>query len=182
MAGGHCVWVSVQFSHLVVTDSLWPHGLQHIRPLCLSSTPRACSNSCPSSWWFHPTISSSVVPFSSCLQSSSASGSFPMSQFFKSGGQRIRLQCGRPGFDSWVGKIPWRREYPTPVFWPRESHGLYSPWGHKVCMSLILFKTYQLHWKYFLEYFKVYGITHSPNLLVNMKRNIWLQLSVRLFQ
>ena len=65
------------------------HGLQHVRLPCSSPTPRACSNSCPSSHWCHPTISSSVVPFSSHLQSSPASGSFPMSQFFASGGQSI---------------------------------------------------------------------------------------------
>ena len=58
---------SAQFSHSVLSDSLWPHGLQHARLPCPSPTPRACSNSCPSSWWCHPTISSSVVPFSSCL-------------------------------------------------------------------------------------------------------------------
>ena len=62
---------SVHFSHSVVSNSLWPHGLQHARLPCPSPTPRACSNSCPSSQWCHPTISSSVVPFSSCLQSSS---------------------------------------------------------------------------------------------------------------
>ena len=72
-----------------MSDSLWPHGLQHARLACPSPTPGACSNSCPSSWWYHPTISSSVVPFSSCLQSFPASGSFPMSQFFASGGQSI---------------------------------------------------------------------------------------------
>ena len=81
----------VQFSHSVVSDSLWAHGLQHTRPPCPSPTLRACSNSCPSCRWCHPTISSSVVPFSSCLQSFPASGSFPMSQFFTSGGQSIRV-------------------------------------------------------------------------------------------
>ena len=75
---------SVQFSHSVVSDSLQPHKPQHTRPPCPSPTPRAYSNSCPSSWWCHPTTSSSVVPFSSCLQPFSASGSFPMSQFFAS--------------------------------------------------------------------------------------------------
>ena len=79
----------VQFSCSVVSNSLQPHGLQHARPPCPSPTPRACSNSCPSSRWCHPTILSSVVPFSSCLQSFLASGSFPVSQFFASGGQRI---------------------------------------------------------------------------------------------
>ena len=78
---------SVPFSHSAVSDSLWPHGLQHTRLPCPSPTPRACSNSSPSSWWCHPTISSSVVRFSSCLQSFPASGSFPMSHFFESDGQ-----------------------------------------------------------------------------------------------
>ena len=68
-------------------DSLQPHGLQHTRFPCPSPTPRTCSNSCPLSQWYHPIIPSSVVPFSSCLQSFSASGSFSMSQFFTSGGQ-----------------------------------------------------------------------------------------------
>ena len=77
----------VQFSCSVLSNSLWPHGLQHIRLPFLSPTPGACSNSCPSSWWSHPTISFSVVPFSSHHQSFPASGSFRMSQFFASGGQ-----------------------------------------------------------------------------------------------
>ena len=81
------VLCSVQFSRSVMSDSLRPHGLQHTRLPCPSPTPRACSNSCPSSQWCHPTISSSVVPFSSCLQSFPASGSFPISPFFASGGQ-----------------------------------------------------------------------------------------------
>jgi len=70
--------LSVQFSHLVVSDSLQPHELQHARPPCPSPTPRVYPNPCPSSWWRHPTISSSVVPFSSFPQSSRASGSFPI--------------------------------------------------------------------------------------------------------
>ena len=78
---------SVQFSHSVMSDSLWPHESQQDRPPCPSPTPRVYSNSCPLSWWRHPAISSSVVPFSSCPQSLSASGSFPMSQLFAWGGQ-----------------------------------------------------------------------------------------------
>ena len=70
---------SIQFSHSVTSNSLWPNGLQHARLPCPSPTPRACSNSCPLSQWRHPTISSSVVLFSSCLQSFPASGSFQMS-------------------------------------------------------------------------------------------------------
>ena len=90
--GWNLLWViirksAVQFSHSVVSNSLWPHRLQHARPPCLSPTPRVYSNSCPLSQWCHPTISSSVVPFSSRLQSFPASGSFQMSQFFTSGGQ-----------------------------------------------------------------------------------------------
>ena len=72
-----------------MSDSLRPHGLQHTRPPCPSPTPGVCSNSCPLSWWCHPTISCSVVPFSSCLQSFLASESFQMSQFLTSGGQSI---------------------------------------------------------------------------------------------
>ena len=81
--------VSVQFSRSVVSDSLRPHELQHARPPCPSPTPRVHPNPCPLSRWYHPTISSSVIPFSSCLQSFPASGSFLMSQFFPSGGESI---------------------------------------------------------------------------------------------
>ena len=84
---------SVQFSHSVMSNSLQPHGLQLTRLPCPSPAPRAYSNSCPSSWWCHPTILSSVVTFSSCIQSFPASGSFPMSQFFASGGQSIGVSA-----------------------------------------------------------------------------------------
>ena len=83
---------SVQFSRSVVSDSLRPHGLQHTRPPCPPPTPRVYSNSCPLSWWCHPTITSSVIPFSSHLQSFSASGSF-QSQIFTSGSQRIGISA-----------------------------------------------------------------------------------------
>ena len=84
---------SVQFSHSVVSDSLWPHESQHSRLPCPSPTPRVYSNSCPSSWWCHLAISSSVSPFSSCPQSLPASGSFPMSQLFIWGGQSIGVSA-----------------------------------------------------------------------------------------
>ena len=84
---------SVQFNYSVVSHSLWPHGLQHTRPPCPSPTPRVYSNSCPLSWWCHPTISSSVIPFSSCLQSFPASESFQMTQVFASGGQSIGVSA-----------------------------------------------------------------------------------------
>ena len=76
-------------NHKISQFSLCDPKEQHTRLLCPSAAPGACSNSCPSSWWCHPTISSSVISFSSCLQSFPASGSFPMSQFFASGGQSI---------------------------------------------------------------------------------------------
>ena len=84
---------SVQFSRLVMSNSLWPHELQHARPPCPSPTPGIHSNSHPLSRWCHPAVSSSVVPFSSCPQSLPASGSFPMSQLFTSGGQSIGVSA-----------------------------------------------------------------------------------------
>ena len=86
-------WGSVQFSRSVMSDSLRPHESQHARPPCLSQTPGVYTNSCPSSWWCHPAISSSAIPFSSCPQSFPASGSFPMSQLFKWGGQSIGVSA-----------------------------------------------------------------------------------------
>ena len=83
--------ISVQFSRSVLSDSLRPHELQHARPLCPSSAPRVYLY--PLSRWCHPTISSFVIPFSCCLQSFPASGSFPMSQFFASGGQSIEVSA-----------------------------------------------------------------------------------------
>ena len=82
---------SVQFSHSVMSDSLRPHESQHARLPCPSPTPRVYPNSCPFSQWCHPTISSSVIPFSSGLQSFPTSGSFQMTQFFTSGGQNIGI-------------------------------------------------------------------------------------------
>ena len=84
---------SVQLSCSVVSSSLWPHGLQHTRPLCPTPASRVYSNSCPWSRWCHPSISSSVVPISSHLQSFPASGSFQMTQFFTSGGQSIGVSA-----------------------------------------------------------------------------------------
>ena len=89
----HHYFTLVQFSCSVVSNSLQPHELQHARPLCPSPTPRVYSNLCPLSQWCHPTISSSVVPFSSCPQSFPASESFQMSQLFTSGGQSIGVSA-----------------------------------------------------------------------------------------
>ena len=91
---------SVQFSCLVMSNSLWPHGLQHTRPPCPSPTPGVYSNSCPWSQWCHPSISSSVVPFS-CSQSSPASGSFPVDRPVTSGGQVLEFQLQHQSFQ-WI--------------------------------------------------------------------------------
>ena len=121
---------SVQLSRSVVSSFLQPHGLQPAKPSCPSPTPGACSNSCPSSQWCHPTISSSVVPFSSHLQSFPASGSFPMSQFFASGAQSIGVSASASvlpmNIQDWfpLGGICWislqskdsEESSPTPQF------------------------------------------------------------------
>ena len=98
------------FSCSVVSNSLRPHGLQHPRPPCPSPTPWACSNSRPLSRWCHPTVSSSVFPFSSCLQSFPASGSFQMSQFFTSSGQSI-------GVSALVSVLPTNTQDWSPLGW-----------------------------------------------------------------
>ena len=88
------IWLKIFSSiHLVMSDSLRPHGLQHTRPTCPSPTPGVCSKSCPSSWWCHPTISSSVVPFSSCLQSFPSIRVFSTDQFFALGGKSIGVSA-----------------------------------------------------------------------------------------
>ena len=89
----YIILLSVQSSHSVLSDSLWPHELQHARPPCPSPTPGVYSNPCPSSWWYHPVNSSSVIPFSSCPQSLPASGSFQMSQLFASGGKTTQVSA-----------------------------------------------------------------------------------------
>ena len=106
-----CLCISVQFAHSVMSNSLRPHGLQDTRPPCPSPTPRAYSNSCPSSQWCHPTISPPVGPFSSCLQSFPASGSFLVSQFFTSGGQSIEVSASasvlQVNIQEWFPLVNW---------------------------------------------------------------------------
>ena len=113
---------SVQFNRSVVSDSLRPQGLQHAKPPCPSPTPGVYSNSCPLSQWCHPTISSSVVPFSSCPQSFPESGSFQMSQLFASGGQRIGVSASASVLPvntwdwsplGWTGRISLQSEGPS---------------------------------------------------------------------
>ena len=119
-----------QLNRSVMSNSWPPHGLQHAKLLWSSPTPGACSDSCPLSWWCHPTISSSVIPFSSCLQSFLASGSFQRSQFFTSGSQGIGLSSSASVLPmniqdwfllEWTGWISWQskglsRVSPTPQF------------------------------------------------------------------
>ena len=102
--------MTVQFSHSVVSDSLRPHESQHARPPCPSPTPGVYSNSCPSNRWCHPTISSSVAPFSSCPQSLPASGSFPVSQLFPSGGQSF-------GVSALASVLPMNTQDWSPLGW-----------------------------------------------------------------
>ena len=103
-------FISVQFSHSVVSNSLRPHESQHARPPCPSPTPGVHTNSRPSSLWCHPAISSSVVPFSSCPQSLPASGSFPMSQLLAWGGQSI-------GVSASVSVLPMNTQDWSPLGW-----------------------------------------------------------------
>ena len=101
---------SVQFHRSVISDSLWPDGLQHARPPCPSPTPGVYPNSCPLSQWCHPTISSSVAPFSSHLQSFLASGSFQKSQLFASGGQSIGFSFSLSLSNEYSGLISFRMD------------------------------------------------------------------------
>ena len=104
-------WISSdQFSCSGMSDSLWPHRLQHARPPCPSPTPRVFSDSCPLSQWCHPTISPSVIPFFSCPQSFPPSGSFPMSQLFTSGGRSI-------GVSASTSVLPMNTQDWSPLGW-----------------------------------------------------------------
>ena len=126
---------SVQFSHSVVSNSLRPHQSHHTRPPCPSPCPRVHSNSCPSSGWCHPAISSSVVPFSSCPQSLSSSESFPMSQLFAWGGQST-------GVSASVSFLPINTQGWSPLEWTGwislQSKGLSSLLQHHSSKASIL--------------------------------------------
>ena len=126
---------SVQFSRSVVSDSLQPHESQHARPPCPSPNPGAYSNSCPLSQWCHSIILSFVVPFSSCLQSFPVSGSFPVSQFFPSGGQGI-------GVSTLVSVLPKNIQDRFPLGWTGwnflQSKGLSSLFQHHSSKASIL--------------------------------------------
>ena len=139
---------SVQFSRSVVSDSLWPHEPQHARPPCPSPTPGAHPNPCPLSRWCHPTISSSIIPFSSCLQSSPASRSFRMSQLFASGGQS-------PGVSASASVPPMNTQDWSPLGWTGwislQSKGLLRVFSnttvqkHQFCTQLSLLSNSHIH-------------------------------------
>ena len=135
------------FSCSVVSNSLWPHELQHARPTCSSPTPGVHPKQCPSSWWCHPTISPSVVPFSSCPQSFPASGSFPVSQLFTSGGQSI-------GASASASVLPMNIQDWFPLELTLIS--LQSKGFSRVFSNTTIFKASVL-WPSFL-----YGPTHTP--------------------
>ena len=130
---------SFQFSRSVVSNSLQPHESQHARPPCPSPTPGVYSNSCPSSWWRHPAISSSVVPFASCPQSLPTSGSFPVSQLFTWSSQNI-------GVSASASVLPMNTQGWTPLGWtgwislqskgPREAHFSKMLFGGYICRGV----------------------------------------------
>ena len=131
----HFTLSSVQFSRSVMSDSLRTHELQHTRPPCPSPTPRVYPNPCPSSQWCHPTTSSSVVPFSSCPQTFPASGSFPKSQLFTSGGQNI-------GVSASTSVLPMNTQDWSPLGWTGwislQSKGLWRVSQHHSSKASIL--------------------------------------------
>ena len=143
LIGGKLLYnvVFLLFSRSVMSNSLWPHGLQHARLPCPSAIPEVCLNSCPSSQWCHSTVSSSIVPFSSCLQSFPASGSFQMNQFFASGGQSIGVSASASvlpmntqdwfplGWTGWISSRDSQESSPAPQFKINSSAlcFLYSP-------------------------------------------------------
>ena len=153
------IFSSVQFSHSVVSGSLWLHGLQHSRPPCPSPTPSLYSNSCPMSWWCHPTASFSVIPFSSCLQSFPVSGSFQVSQFFASGDQSI-------GVSASISVLPMNTQDWFPLGWwtvgsccsPRDSQESSPTPQSKSINSLVLSFLYSLTLTSIQDYWKNHSL------------------------
>ena len=137
---------SVQFSRSVLSDSLRPHKLQHARLPCPSPTPGVYSNSCPLSQWCHPTSSSSVVSFSSCLQSFPTSGSFQISQFFASGGIVLEFQLQHQSFQ-WIFRTDFLQDW---LVWSP-----YSPRDSQESSPTLQFKSINSSW---------HSLLHSPTL------------------
>ena len=146
------------FSHSVTSGSLQPHGLQHARLPCPSPTSGAYSNLCPSSRWYLPTISSSVVPFSSCLQSFLASGSFPVSQFFASGGPSIGVSASASVLTmniqdwfplGWTGWSPRDSEESSPIPQCKSINSLVLSFLYSPTLTSIhdYWKNHSLRWQ-----------------------------------
>ena len=135
-----------------MSNSLQPHGLQHARPPCPLPTPGACSNSCPLSQWCHPTISSSVIPFSFCFQSFPASGSFQMSQLFASGGQSIGASASASvlttAVHGWfplglIGLVSLQRVFCSTTIWKHQFFDAQpSLWSNSHICTWLLEKSY----------------------------------------
>ena len=156
------------FSCSVMSHSLGPHGLQHTRPPCPSPSPRACSNSCPLSQWCHPTISSSVVPFSSCLQPFPAAGSFLMSWLFTSGGQSIGASASASVFPKniqdwfplgWTGLISLQSKGLSRVLsnttvypWPHTKTGFPSFFFNAIALTELYWVIHALMFSFLLEW------------------------------
>ena len=147
---------SVQFSCSVMSDSLWPHGLQHARPPCPSPTPGAYSHSCPSTRWCHPTISSSVLPFSSRLHSFPTSGSLPVSRFFPSGGQSF-------GVSASASVLPMNIQGWSPLGWT-----LWISLQSKGLSGVFCNTTVQKHQFFWLSIFFIVQSTH-PYMTIGNK-------------
>ena len=145
------IWHLISSVHSVMSNSLRPNGLQHARLPCPSPTSETYSNSCPSSWWCHPTISSFFMPFSSCLQSLAASESFQVSQFFESGGQSI-------GVSASASVLPMSIQYWSPLGWTGwislQSKGLSRVLQHHSSKASILL--------------------HSAFFIVQLSHHTWL--------
>ena len=179
------------FSCSLISNLLRPHGLQHARLFCPPPSPRACSNSCPLSQWCHPTISSTVIPFSSCLQSSPESGSFPMSWLFASGGQSIgasasasvlpmNIQVWFPlGLTSFISLLSkgLSRVFTSTTVWKHEFFGAQpSLWSESHICTWLLEKLWLLASGYSLclpdSSFWGSGLLWDLNFLMNLRRVI----------
>ena len=160
-----CQVSSVQFSCSVVSNSLRPHELQHARPPCPSPTPGIYPNSCPSTQWWNPTISSSVIPFSSWPQFLPASGSFPMSQLLASGGQSFGASASTMNTQDWsaLGWTGWIS---------LQSKGLST---YSLCWKYSKWKTnrfFSLDFRTWLWFIHSFIVRSASKCLLNTPRNL----------
>ena len=174
--------VSVQFSRSVVSDSLQPHGLQHARSPCPSPTPGVYSNSCLLSQWWYPTISSSVIPFSSCPQSFPASGSFQMSQFFAPGSQSIGISVSSLKDTNLIKGVPpsWPYLNLLPLQGPASKYHQIRSWSGLVFFFFLTFYfVLECNWLIMLWQFQVDSKGTQPYIYMypfsgSWDFNIWI--------